>query len=640
MDTTPTRSGTLNASPAGGATAMACSVAAAVCLLLLIPVLYLAVDLLAHQGRLSPDDPKAVLTRWVSAEAAERIAQDQPDQGHGVLGTVTRLSNHWTAPLVSGFARWNKWAWTNEGLLTELFLIALVLVALRGLFLNAAAHVGSSAAIAAAMKLRRDVYNHCYRLGTLATHPEQQEEAGEVITERVERMQDGWVATHTTAVRTLTLTLAAAVVLVVVNPWVGLAVLCLGGLVWLVAGQSAAWFRRDARHAERRATARMGVLRESLRLMLVVKCYLMERFSQTRMERQLGDLAKSAKRQYRGDTLSKPTLYTVAALTGLVLVYLAGRVVLGGGLSAGGLAVQAACAVAVALGIGRWMGAYTLGRRAKSAAADVYEFLDRRADSGQAIDAEFLQPLNKKLDLIEVSYREPGTGRMILEGVSMSVPAGSRAAVLYSDPAEARTLAYLLTRFLEPTAGEVRVDGKNTRWVTFESLRTQVAMVLPDHTTFTDTAANNIGCGDTFTLPQIVEAAKLAHAHGFVQRMPYGYETLVGDAGHPLRPGERFRLALARAILRDPTVLVIEEPAEPFDPDSAALIDDAVNRIAPGRTIIHLARRSSTVRRADRVFVIQDGKMVAAGEHDELMTGSQAYRALHGRRTQTEAGSV
>jgi ATP-binding cassette, subfamily B, bacterial len=638
VDSTPTRTGSLNASSFSGLLAVIFSIAASLCLLLQLPVLYLAVDLLAGSGRSTADiDTAQYLGDKVSPQAAE---QTTTGDSLGILNTVLRNRDHWSAGLLATISRWNKWAWTNEGLYTGLFLAAVVLFLLRGLFQNAAAHLASNAAIEAALKLRRDVYNHCYRLGGLATNRDQQVEAGEVITDRVERMLDGWVASRTTLIRTWVLVLFAAVILVLVNPWVGLAVLFLGGLVWLVAGQSAAWFRRDARHAERVANARMGVLRESLQLMLMVKCYLMERFSQTRVERQLNDLAKSARRQFRGEALSRPTLMMVAAITAAILLYLAGRSVLGGRMSVAAVAVQAACATAIALAVSRWASAFATARKGKGASADVAEFLDRRTDTGQAIDAEFLQPLTKKLDLIEVSYREPGTGRMVLEGVSMSVPAGTRAAVLCSDPDEARALAYLLTRFLEPTAGEVRIDTKNTRWVTFESLRTQVAMVLPDHTIFTDTVANNIGCGDTFTLPRIVDAAKAAHAHGFVQQMPYGYETLLGSSGYSLRPGERFRIALARALLRDPAILVVEEPSEPFDPDSTALIDDAVNRMAANRTVIILARRAATVKRADKVFIIQDGKMVAAGDHEALMTGSQMYKSLHLRRSQTEAGSM
>jgi len=217
---------------------------------------------------------------------------------------------------------------------------------------------------------------------------------------------------------------------------------------------------------------------------------------------------------------------------------------------------------------------------------------------------------------VQVSYREPGTGRMILDGVSFTVPAGDSVAIVCSDPAEAHALAYLLTRFIEPTGGEIRFDGKNTRWVTYDSLRTQVVVVLAERETFTDTAANNIGCGDpSFSRPQIIEAAKAAHAHQFIQQLPYGYETVLGGSGHSLRPGEQFRIALARAILRDPSVLVLEEPYDPFDVDSAALIDDAVGHIREQRTIIYFARRKRTIRHADSVVTISHGRVVE-GEED------------------------
>ena len=119
--------------------------------------------------------------------------------------------------------------------------------------------------------------------------------------------------------------------------------------------------------------------------------------------------------------------------------------------------------------------------------------------------------------------------------------------------------------------------------MTHESLRAQVALVMQDDLMFTDTVANNIGCGDPeYTLPQIIEAAKLAHAHQFIERLPYGYETLIGDGGALLRPGERFRIALARALLRDPSLLVIEEPVGPIDEDTLALLDDTLARVRPG----------------------------------------------------------
>src|SRR5205814_7632351 len=122
-------------------------------------------------------------------------------------------------------------------------------------------------------------------------------------------------------------------------------------------------------------------------------------------------------------------------------------------------------------------------------------------------------------------------------------------------------LVYMIPRFLDPRTGEIRIEDKNIRWVTHESLRAQVALVMQDDLIFSDTVANNIGVGSQeHSLPHIIEAAKLAHAHQFIEKLPYGYETVIGGLGHSLTPGERFRIALARALLRDPSVLIIDEP--------------------------------------------------------------------------------
>ena len=197
------------------------------------------------------------------------------------------------------------------------------------------------------------------------------------------------------------------------------------------------------------------------------------------------------------------------------------------------------------------------------------------------------------------------------------------------DPAEKRALVYLIPRFLDPSSGEVRIEDKNIRWVTHESLRAQVALVMQDNLTFNDTVANNIGCGDPqYNLPQIIEAAKLAHAHQFIERLPYGYETLIGAHGHTLKPGEQFRIGLARALLRDPSILIIEEPSGPVDEDTLALLDDTTERASHGRMIIFLASRLSTLRAVDRVFLLRDGRLEAAGSHRDLWQHNEYYRRL------------
>ena len=565
----------------------------------------------------------------------------------GMLSLVVRERGHWAGSLLAWLASWNTWTWkptladsANRHYLTGLFLIAFLLVVVRGVAMYITSYCTTIATIDAATRLRRAVYTHAQRLSAVAIRPDLQSEAGEIVTRRVDQIQEGLVASLSGAVRGPVIVLLLTVFLFAEHFKLTVVLVALSLIVWLLAGQAATWFRRDARVAGRRAEARLGMMRESLSRMQLAKAYLMERFIQTRFERHLSDLSKSVRRRQRGDTLSRPTLLTIVTLAALGMLFLAGRVALVGEMSVAGLILKCACLATLVIAISRWIAARVRVRKANDAAADVFEFLDRRADVGQTIDAEFLPPLTKKLEFVDVSLRELGTGRMLLEKVSFVLPAGSKTAIVAIDPDEGSALAYVLTRFLDPSAGEIRVDGKNTRWVTYESVRMQIAIVLEQSLTFSDTVANNIGCGDpSFTLPQIIEAAKMAHVHQFVQRLSYGYETPIGDAGLALSTGERYRIALARAILHDPSVMFIEEPSETLDADSLVLIDDTLARIQPNRTLIFLARRPTTVKTADRVFVLQAGKLVAGGSHQELLGSSDLYRALHFKQN-LAAGTV
>jgi ATP-binding cassette subfamily B protein len=272
----------------------------------------------------------------------------------------------------------------------------------------------------------------------------------------------------------------------------------------------------------------------------------------------------------------------------------------------------------------------------------LFKFLDRPAEVGQAVGAENLIPLAERLEFADVSLREPGTNRMLLRGVNLTVRAGQRVALVSPDEMEKHALVYLIPRFLDPTSGEIRIDKHNIRWVTFDSLRNQIAVVLQHNLVFNDTVANNISCGDTaFTMPQVIEAAKVAHAHHFIQKLPKGYETPVGEMGHPLNGGEQFRIALARAILRDPALLIIEEPlAGVLNDDTKDLLDDTMARFLPGRTAVFLPHRISTLNQADQVFLLHKGRIEAAGTHRELLEKSELYRHLHYLEFNIFAGQI
>lgn len=586
---------------------------------------------LALRDRAGEAAAAAVVPAYTPASPAET----EPPK-FGLLSLVVRERNRWTGGALGALASWNPWAWrpaasgsANETYLVGLFILAFALALVRGVLFNAAAYLSAAATLDTVTRVRRAVYFHTYRLGSLAVRPVGSAEAVTIATKQVEDVGAALNAWLTTTLRNpVTFTLLLVLILAV-NFWLAVSFLLLAALVWVIGGQIAAHFRREARIGSRQADAQLSLLRESIALLRLVKGYQAERFNQNRVERQLAESSRGNWRRLRGDALSRPLLVSAGLLAGVALLYLAARSVLAGEFTVAGLVVTAVALASLVPPVAGWVRSRVLLRRGREAAEAIFEFLDRKGDAAEAADAEFLPPLAGRMEFRGVTLKEAGTGRAVLDNITFAIPAGTKVALVGPDPVEKRALLYLIPRFLDPTAGEVRMEDKNIRWVTHESLRAQVALVMQDDLIFGDTVLNNIGCGDpAYSPPQIIEAAKLAHAHQFIERLPYGYETLIGDHGHALRPGERFRIALARALLRDPSILIIEEPAGPVDDDTLALLDDTLERVGHGRTIIFLAQRLSTLRGVDRVFLIRGGRLEASGSHHDLRQTSEAYRRL------------
>lgn len=561
------------------------------------------------------------------------------DIDHGVLGLIVRAHATGSSftPVVSWLARWNPWMWNLatgrspfSTYLVGLLVLALLL-AVSGATLSLLMHdMAARAVIEATTRLRRAVYHHTFRLGTLAFRALGPTEAVTVFARHVESVHEALFAHLTAAFREPIKFALLLLFALIVQPWLAVAFLLFAVLVWIMGGQLAAYFAAQGRLATNQAGERLTIMRESLMLMRLVKCYLMEQFNQSRVERQLSRYGQVQLLRHRGDAINQPLLVFLGLLCALILLFVAGVIVLYGQLGVSSVAVMTVALVSLYWPVQRWLEARRIIRRGRDAATQVFKFLDRRGEVGQVVGAEFLAPLAKQIEFDKVSLREPGTGRMLLEEVSLAIPAGKRIGLVGPEDLEKHALVYLIPRLLDPSAGEIRIDDHNLRWVTLDSLRAQIATVLQHNLVFHDTVANNIGCGDSaYTLPQIIEAAKIAHAHHFIQKLPQGYETPIGELGHSLSASEQFRIGLARAVLRDPALLIIEEPEAALDDDTKALIDDTMTRVLPGRTAIFLPHRISTIRSCDRLFLIHKGRIEASGIHKELLAQNALYRHLH-----------
>jgi ATP-binding cassette subfamily B protein len=555
---------------------------------------------------------------------------------HGLLSLVVRQQANvrvWTP--VPPLARWNRWAWNEGGgpvtsYLVGLAVMALVLGLLWVFLLVLNREMAARATIEATTRLRRAVYHHTFRLGTLAVRALGPSEAVSLLTRHIESLHDALYQRLTVYFREPIFVGLLLLFALFLNWLLALVFILFAVVLWLVGVRIVAWFRGQSKQATNVAAERLTIIRESLMLMRMVKCYLMEQFNQARIERQLSRYAQVQLVRYRGESLAEPALIVLGGLGALVLMFVGALFVLHGSLSDAEAVVLSTTVLCLYYPVQRWFEARRLIKRGRQAAEQIFTFLERRGEVGQVVGAEFLPPLAKQIEFDNVSLRDPSTGRLLLEEVSLTISAGHRVGLVGAEDLEKHALVYLIPRLLDPSAGEIRIDQHNLRWVTLDSLRTQIGIVMVHNLVFHDTVKNNIGCGDTvYTLPQIIEAAKMAHAHHFIQKLPQGYETPIGELGHSLSLSEQYRIALARAILRDPALLIIEEPETDLDEDTKNLLDDTLARILPGRTAIFLPHRISTLRSCNTIHLINKGRIVASGTHKELLASNKYYRHLH-----------
>jgi ABC-type multidrug transport system fused ATPase/permease subunit len=267
-------------------------------------------------------------------------------------------------------------------------------------------------------------------------------------------------------------------------------------------------------------------------------------------------------------------------------------------------------------------------RLADRSATEIFEFLERSTELHQNVGAEFLAPAKNRIALENVTL-ESRSGRTLLDRVSVEIPARARTALMGMDDDSKLALACLIPRLIDPQAGRVRVDGRDLREMTLESVRAQVATVLQADMVFTDSIMVNIGLGDPRNnLQRVIEAAKVAHAHHFIQELPHGYDTVIGPLGHYLKPDEQFRIALARAFLHDPSIMIVEEPASPIDDEIRLLLDDTLTRLAAGRTLIILPHRLATVMACDNVVLLENGRVVEMDAPARLQADNKLFRHL------------
>jgi ATP-binding cassette subfamily B protein len=280
-------------------------------------------------------------------------------------------------------------------------------------------------------------------------------------------------------------------------------------------------------------------------------------------------------------------------------------------------------------------GTYRTLRTASVAMDQVFHILDTQDHLGDAPDAVEVTGLHGEVEFDNVHFAySPERSSPLINGISLHVRPGENIALVGPSGAGKSTLMALLCRFYDPISGAVRIDGQDIRGLKQMSLRRNIGVVLQESLLFNESVRANIAYGrPEASQEQIEEAAKAAHAHEFITRLPQGYDTVVGERGSRLSMGERQRIAIARSLLKDPPILILDEPTSALDAESEALVQEALGRLMKGRTTFAIAHRLSTVVDADRILVLKGGRIVEEGDHARLMALDGYYASLVRRQT-------
>ncbi|HTS38493.1 MAG TPA: ABC transporter ATP-binding protein [Candidatus Solibacter sp.] len=376
-----------------------------------------------------------------------------------------------------------------------------------------------------------------------------------------------------------------------------------------------------------------NILHETITGNRIVKAFGMESWEVARFRRAAQRLFRANLRSVAAAAISSPLMDLFGAIAIALLLLLGREQIAHNQLTLGAFIAFVAAVLSMYNPVRKFAVFNNSFQQALGASSQLFKFMDTEDVVAERPGAKALPRFNKNIrfENVHFSYQSDGDdSREILRDVSLDVGRGEVLAVVGSSGAGKSTLVHLLPRFFDVTAGRILVDGHDVRDVTLSSLRSQVGIVTQETVLFNDTVRNNIAYGQpNVAMKEVEAAARAALAHDFILALPSGYDTVIGERGVRLSGGERQRLAIARALLKNAPILILDEATSALDSESEALVQSALHNLMSGRTVFVIAHRLSTVRRADRIVVIENGSIADTGTHEELLSRLGTYRRLY-----------
>jgi len=504
---------------------------------------------------------------------------------------------------------------------------------LKGVFDYTGTYLVNHAGFGMITNLRNDLYNSVLRRSAAFFQKHTTGTLISTIINDIERVQFAMSSVLAEFLQQLFTFVFTAALVVIVGRQLAWVLLLFVPFIIFSAVRIGRRVRSTTRRGQDQLADVQNILHETITGNRIVKAFGMESWEVARFRTAAQRLFRANLRSVAAAAISSPLMDTFGAIAIALLLLLGRNSIANNEFTLGAFVTFVAAVLGLYNPVRKFAVFNNSFQQALGASSQLFQFMDTEDVVAEKPGARSLPRFSQSVQFKEVcfSYEEDGDdAREILRDINLEVRRGEVLAIVGSSGAGKSTLVHLIPRFFDITAGRLLIDGLDVRDVTLSSLRAQVGIVTQETVLFNDTVRNNIAYGQPHVPQKEVEAAaRAALAHDFILNLPAGYDTMIGERGVRLSGGERQRLAIARALLKNAPILILDEATSALDSESESLVQTALHNLMTGRTVFVIAHRLSTVRRADRIVVIENGTIADIGAHEELMRKFGTYRRLY-----------